>query len=66
MNYEQAAFFVSIAVLAMQAWNLYMSATLKLWAYKTFVSKSDFLDTIEMWSKFGIIPKKEGAAHEQR
>lgn len=41
MDWEKASFFLGIAVLAMQAWNLYISNSLKLWAMEKFVSKED-------------------------
>jgi hypothetical protein len=50
MDWEKASFFLGLLVLALQAWNLYISNSLKLWAIEKFVSKTDFLNTLEMWS----------------
>ena len=51
MNWEAATFAVTVAVLALQAWNMYITASLKLWATERFVSKTDFLDTLHLWNK---------------
>jgi hypothetical protein len=50
MDWEKASFFMGLVVLALQAWNLYISSQLKLWVHQTFVTKTDFLDTLHMWS----------------
>lgn len=50
MDWEKASFGVTIAVLALQAWNLYISASIKLWASERFVTKTDFLNTLSLWS----------------
>lgn len=49
MTWEAATFGISIIVLAMQGAQLYTSAKLKLWALEKFVTKSDFLDSIQLW-----------------
>lgn len=51
MNWEKASFFLGIFILALQAWNLYISNNLKLWAMEKFVTKADFLETVHLWTK---------------
>jgi hypothetical protein len=51
MDWEKASFFLGLIVLVLQAWNLYISTSLKLWALEKFVTKTDFLDTLQMWHK---------------
>ena len=51
MTWEQATFYLSAVVLVMQAVNLYTTAKVKLWAVEKFVTKGDFLSTLDMWSK---------------
>lgn len=45
---ELASLGVTILVLALQAWNLYITASLKLWVYQTFVPKSDLKEVMRM------------------
>lgn len=51
MDWEKASFFLGVLVLAMQAWNLYISSSLKLWAMERFITKTDFLETVHLWTK---------------
>lgn len=41
MSYEQATFFIGLAVLAIQGFNAYITLGLRLWTTKNFVSKDD-------------------------
>lgn len=41
MSYEQATFFIGLAVLAIQGFNAYVTLGLKLWTTKNFVAKDD-------------------------
>lgn len=49
MTWEASTFVLTVMVLALQAWNLYVSASIKLWAEQRFVSKQDFLETLNLW-----------------
>lgn len=41
MTWEQATFFVGLAVLIVQGWNAYVTMGIKLWVTKNFVAKED-------------------------
>ena len=51
MDYDQLTFFVGLAILAMQGFNVYLSNSIKLWAVQKFVAKTDFLETLQLWSR---------------
>lgn len=51
MTVEQATLAITVIILAMQGVNMYTTARLKLWALEKFVSKSDFLDNLHLWSR---------------
>lgn len=62
MTLEQATFGLSLIVIAMQGISLYTQAKLKVWALERFVSKTDFLDTLNMWSRADRADKERGHA----
>jgi len=51
MDWGFASFVLGMMVLALQAWNLYISTSIKLWAEQRFVTKKDFLDTLHLWNR---------------
>jgi hypothetical protein len=60
MTWEQVAAGMAIISIVLQGINLYITACVKLWAVQTFVSKSDFLNTLEMWSRADSKEGKHG------
>lgn len=62
MTWEQMTFGVSILVLAMQGVSMYTTARLKVWALERFVSKTDFLETLNLWSRTEDRPKAKSHA----
>ena len=50
MSWEQGTFVVTMVIAALQAWNIYISASLKLWVTERFVAKAD-LQLYEVRSK---------------
>lgn len=50
MTIEFASLGLTALVLVMQGVNMYTTASLKAWSLKEFVSKSDFMDLLELWN----------------
>lgn len=42
MNWDEGTFLVALAVLAVQAYTVYLTAGLKLWVVEHFLSKEDY------------------------
>lgn len=51
VSWEGASFALTALVVVLQAINLYTTATLKVWALQKFITKADFLDTLQLWGK---------------
>lgn len=65
MNYEQATFFIGLAVLCIQGFNAYVTLGLKFWVTKNFVSKDDMTtylsplkDAVQMLYSQGRLSKE--------